>query len=394
MFKWIKALGVAALLAIPSVAMATDGGKGIPHEIAVNTTDQLLNATGETSTSLSAVPFQELTVFVSGTYGAANVVWVQKEVGSPGSGAWENFFQLDLATANDRVIQGITNGPTPAVYRLNMTNFDSGAVVAYMSNYPRAARDWSVGYRTTHTNWFDDFRIGIELNQDAVTVINEQLYLGFSNTNGGANEVLVALDETNLEGALIMESSDGTADEMACVGTELAAEDGATVGGGWISVEGRIAWDAFSGKGSFGITDTVCVSNAVSHSDITGTALAANGASDSIAVISFDDGATSALFFHASSAIANAEGANAVTVVGPATPTADDYVILRVEIDNLGNAFFFHNGTLFHVEPLAVTVAAEVIWMLNGGTSATTTGVNTVIDYLEWVTPRPSTPTT
>ena len=394
MFKWIKALGVAALLAIPSVAVASDGPLGIKHEIAVNTTDQLLNAAGETSTSISASPFEELTIFVSGTYSVANVVWVQKEVGSPGSGAWENFFQLDLNTANARVIQGVTNGPTPASYRLIMATYGTGDVVAYMTNYPRAARDWTTGYHQTHVRYFDDFLIGIELNQDVVTVVNEQMYLGFSNTASGNNETLVALDETNLEGALIMLSSDGSADEVACVANELAAEQGVTVGDGWISVEGRVAWAQFSGKGAFGFTDTVCVSNAVSHLDITGTTVAANGATDSLAMIAFDDGATSALFFHAISAISNAEGANAVTVVGPATPTADDYAILRVEIDNLGNAFFFVNNVLFHAEPLAVTVAAEVIWMLYGGTSATTTGIDTAIDYIEVIKTRPSTPTT
>ena len=72
MLKWLKALGVAALLSIPSVVLASDQSGG-PHEIAVNTTDQLLNAADETSTVLSAVPFAELTVFVSGTYGNANV---------------------------------------------------------------------------------------------------------------------------------------------------------------------------------------------------------------------------------------------------------------------------------------------------------------------------------
>lgn len=391
MLKLLKAFGLAALLAIPSIALASDDG-GPNHFIAVNTTDQLLNAVGETSTSLLAAPFTELTIFISGTYSTGNTVVLQREVGSPGSGAFEDILTLDTNTANARQIEGFTTGPNTDNYRLAMTAFGTGAVVAYMTDYPRAARDWVAN--STFTNHFDDFRIGIELNQDVVTVINEQLYLGFSNTASGNNETLVALDETNLEGALIMLSSDGAADEMACVGTELAAEDGATVGDGWIAVEGRIAWSVFSGKGSFGFTDTVCVSNAVSHSDITGTAVAANGATDSLAIISFDDGATSALFFHATSAISDVEGANAITVVGPATPTANDYVVLRVEIDNLGNAFFFHNGTLFHAEPLAVTVAAEVIWMLNGGTSATTTGVDTAIDYLEFVTTRPTSPTT
>ncbi len=392
MFKWIKALGVAALLAIPSVALASDDG-GPRHEISVNTTDQLLNAAGETSTVLSAVPFEELTIFVSGTYGNSNVVWVQKEVGSPGSGSWENFFQLNLNTANLRQIEGITNGPTPARYRLSMATFDSGAVVAYMTNYPRAARDWVANSK--HVVWWDDFQTTNDLDQDGPTVVNEQMYISTANTVGGSNEIAGVIDVSNLEGGVTMESSDGTADEMACFGAILAANQSATVGDGWMSFEARVEFSTYAGKGGIVISDTICTANAVSLVNIGTVTVDANGATDSVAAIWFDDGATSALFFHAISAISNAEGADAVTVVGPATATAGNYAPpLRIEIDNLGNAFFFHDGTLFHVEPLAVTVAAEIGFRIEAGNSATTTGIDSTIDYIEWVTPRPTAPST
>lgn len=393
MFKWIKALGVAALLALPWALPANASDDGGPlHQIAVNTADQLLNADLESSTALDAAPFQELTVFISGTYGNDNVVWVQKEVGSPGSGAWENFFQLDLNTANLRQIQGITNGPTPARYRLFMTTYDTGDVVAYMTNYPRTARDWVSN--ADFVVAFDDFNQTQEAGLDSFVTINDQLYLAFSNTLSGANEAIAVVDVSNLEGGVTMESSDGTADEMACFGSLLAATHGGTVGVGWISFEARVEWSTYAGKGGISINDTICVSNAVSLTDITGTTVAANGATSSVASIFFDDGATSALFFHALSALSNAEGSNALTVVGPATATAGNYApVLRIEIDNLGNAFFFHDGTLFHAEPLAVSPTDEVIFRVEGGTSATTTGVDITIDYIEWVTPRPASPT-
>ncbi|HEB26854.1 MAG TPA: hypothetical protein ENI05_03615 [Porticoccus sp.] len=394
MLKWIKALGVAAILAFPMampISANDDGGPN--HFIAVNTTDQLLNAADETSTSLLAAPFEELTIFVSGTYGASNVVVLQREVGSPGSGSFETVLTLDTSTANLRTIASWTNGPNTDNYRLKMTTFDTGAVVAYMTNYPRTSRDWVAD--KDFVVWWDDFQVTNDLNQDGPTVINEQMYIGTANTVGGANETAPVIDVSNLEGAVTMESSDGTADEMACFGAILAANQSATVGDGWISFEARVEFSTYAGKGGIVLSDTICVANAVSLTNVTGTTVDANGASDSVAGIWFDDGATSALFFHALSAIANAEGANAITVVGPATATAGNYAPeLRIEVDNLGNAFFFHDGTLFHAEPLAVTVGAEIGFRVELGNSATTTGVDGTIDYIEWVTPRPTAPTT
>lgn len=393
MFKWLKAGALAVMLALPwalPVGASDDGGPN--HFIAVNTTDQLLNSVDETSTSLLAAPFEELTIFVSGTYSTANTVVLQREVGSPGSGSFETVLTLDTSTANTRTIAGWTNGPNTDNYRLKMTATGTGAVVAYMTNYPRAARNW-VRDRSFNV-FFDDFT---ETGDDNAsnTVLNNELYLAFSNTASGANEVLAFVDESNLEGGVIMESSDGTADEMACFGALLAGTHGGTVGGGWISFEARVEWSTYAGKGGISINDTICVSNAVSLTDITGVTVAANGATASTADIRFDDGATSALFFHATSAISNIEGSNALTVVGPATATAGNYApVLRIEIDNLGNAFFFHNSLLFHVEPLAVNIGDEVIYRVEGGNSATTTGVDVTIDYIEWVTPRPVAPTT
>ncbi len=394
MLKWFKAGALAVMLALPwamPVGASDDGGPN--HFIAVNTTDQLLNAVGETSTSLLAAPFTELTIFVSGTYSTGNTVVLQKEVGSPGSGAFETVLTLNTTVANTRQIEGFTTGPNTDNYRLLMTAFGTGAVVAYMTNYPRTARDRVAD--SSFVVFWDDFQTTNDLDQDGPTVVNEQMYISTANTVGGANEVAGVIDVSNLEGAVTMESSDGTADEMACFGAILAANQSATVGDGWIAFEARVEFSTYAGKGGIVLSDTICVANAVSLTNVTGTTVDANGASDSVAAIWFDDGATSALFFHAVSAIANAEGSNAVTVVGPATATAGNYApVLRIEIDNLGNAFFFHDGTLFHAEPLAVTVGAEVGFRIEAGNSATTTGIDATIDYIEWVTPRPTAPTT
>ena len=396
MYKWIKALGVAVILSLPwalPVSASDDGGAN--HSIVSSSeTNQAFDALDETSPSFLVNPFTELTIFVSGTYSTGNTVVLQREVGSPGSGAFETVLTLNTTVANTRQIDGWTNGPNTDNYRLKMTAAGTGAVSAYVTDYSRTARNWGVSTDSYVVFW-DDFQTTNDLDQDGPTVVNEQMYISTANTVGGANEVAGVIDVSNLEGAVTMESSDGTADEMACFGAILAANQSATVGDGWMSFSARVEFSTYAGKGGIVISDTICTANAVSLTNVTGTTVDANGASDSVAAIWFDDGATSALFFHAVSAISNAEGSNAVTVVGPATATAGNYApVLRIEIDNLGNAFFFHNGLLFHAEPLAVTVAAEIGFRVEAGNSATTTGIDSTIDYIEWVTPRPTAPTT
>ena len=395
MLKWIKALGVAAILSLPWAMPISANDDGGPNHSVVSSseTNQAFDAVGETSASFLAEPFTNLTIFLSGTYSTGNTVVLQREVGSPGSGAFETVLTLDTATANTRQTETWTNGPNTNSYRLAMTAAGTGAVSAYVTDYSRTARDWVAD--SSFVVWWDDFQVTNDLNQDGPTVVNEQMYISTANTVGGANEIAGVIDVSNLEGAVTMESSDGTADEMACFGAILAANQSATVGDGWISFEARVEFSTYAGKGGIVLSDTICTANAVSLVNIGTVAVDANGASDSVAAIWFDDGATSALFFHALSAIANVEGTAEITVVGPATATAGNYAPpLRIEIDNLGNAFFFHNGQLFHAEPLAVTVGAEIGFRIEAGNSATTTGIDATIDYIEWVTPRPTAPTT
>jgi len=83
MFKTLRNLiaGAVALLYIPI---------GVQAAVVTNTTDQLFNAVNETSTTLRVNPFTQISIFVSGTYAAGNTVVLQRGVGSPGSGAFED----------------------------------------------------------------------------------------------------------------------------------------------------------------------------------------------------------------------------------------------------------------------------------------------------------------
>ena len=74
-------------------------------------------------------------------------------------------------------------------------------------------------------------------------------------------------------------------------------------------------------------------------------------------------------------------------------PVASTYIILRVEIDATGHAFFYINGLLQGAEPLAVATTAVLIpyWWAGSPDDGTGTVTKMYIDYLEFWGARPAT---
>ena len=386
MLKWLKVGALAVMLALPWAfpVSATDAG-GVSHRVVTNTTDQLFNAVDETSADLLAAPFTELTFFISGTYSTANTVVLQKEVGSPGSGAFETVLTLDTSTANARTVGGFTTGPNTDNYRLKMTAFGTGAVVAYMTDYPRAARNWGTS-DATNIVFFDDFKItGVA----SATVLDANVYVITEDSGGGGQGVPAVMVAGILEGGFTHTSDDGNGEEV-CVGQADPATDGSTVSDGWHMFELRVSIDVLTGLAEMGWWDTICTADTVPISITTGT-VAANGATAAIAAIVLDDGATDATAWQAVSAISNAEGANALEVP-MITAVVSTYVVLRLEIDNLGNAYFFVDDILLHAEPLAVLTTSEIAAFFQVESTTSTALVGTV-DYWTTVQPRPTSPT-
>jgi len=393
MFKWLKAGALAVMLALPWAlpVSATDNGfADEKHVIVTNTTDQLFNAVDETSTTLTATPFEELTIFISGTYENINVVVLQKEVGSPGSGAFENVLTLDTATANARTIATWTNGPNTNGYRLKMTATGTGAVVAYLTNMNRTARNWfEPKYFLTQVIQFDDmFDNSWETNADSETLVSDQKYIAAGGTdNGGVIPVhVLAIREGGMQ---ITSSTDEN--DMNCLGVDVLANHGTLPSDGWSSFETRISPDVLTAAAGMGFHDTICSDTGVWVTAVAGT-VASSGTGDSQAIIIMTDSATNSTSWLATSAIIDVEGANALEVP-MVTAVAATYVNLRVEIDNLGQAFFYVDEVLQHVEPLAVTTTVEQspqIFVESSSAGSTSLVLN--VDYWYYVRPRPNSP--
>lgn len=379
MLKYLKTLAVALSLAIiPPWAQAA---------VVTNTTDQLFNAVDEISTTLIVPAGTVLTTFVSGTYAVENVVQLQREVGSPGSGTWEDVQAAtgEATVANARVTIPWTTGTGTEGYRLIMTATGTGAVVAYLTDHPVAARAWATD--SAQITYWDEFTG--DSNDGSLTVVNPSLYLVHDSDSGGGT--VGAVDTAIQEGAVILNGG-STADNGSCMSAIAAATKGALVSDGWTVFEARLRSGALDGKIAMLLTTSACVSDTVPVVDIdSGVVSQIDAGTESLAGFVRQDEATDVDAWQAISAIADAEGANALEVVLDNITTAvNTYVVLRIEVDSAGNAYWYIAGTLVHAEPLAVTTTARLIPAIFVMETALNVGAVIVfVDYWLTVVPRP-----
>ncbi|KKK69191.1 hypothetical protein LCGC14_2936510, partial [marine sediment metagenome] len=367
MLKWLKAGALAVMLAMPWALPvgATDMG-GVPHQVVSSSeADQGFDAVGEVSATFTVAPFAEITLFTSGTYSTGNTVVLQRERGSPGSGAFVNVLTLTTSTANARAIDGWTNGPNSNGYRLAMTAFGTGQVNVMATDYPRAARSWGPS-DSTGIYFFDDFKIS---GVASATVLDANTYVITEDSGGGGQGVPAVIVVGILEGGFTHLSDAGNGEEV-CVGQADPATDGSTVSDGWHVFELRVSLDVLTGLAEMGWWDVICTADTIPITITAGTVVA-NGGTASIAAIVMDDGATAATSWQAVSALSNTEGSGALEVTLQ-TAEATNYHVLRLEIDNLGNAFFFVDGVLLHVEALAVLTTSEIAAFFQTEATATT----------------------
>ena len=382
----LKTLAAVAILAF---------GFSTPSSAAVvtNTTDQLFNAVDETSTSLIVESGTVLTTFVSGTYSAANVVWLQREVGSPGSGAWENVARVTGAstTANARVTTSWTSGIGTEAYRLIMSATGTGAVVAYLTDHAVTATDY---FRTSSSSdivFFDDF-FG-ENNDGSLTVVNPSLYVTTqgADSEGTIGAVTVAIQE----GGVTLISGNNAAGSEICISMIDEATSGALVSDGPIVYEVRHRAAQTDGLTYMTLQSQNCTSSGTIDVliDIDSGVVAQTDANNADMIgIARQDEATDTNDWQAFSSNDDTEGANALEVpLGTAT-AADTYVVLRVETDALGNGYWYVNGVLVHAEALAVATTARLIpAFVTAETVAAGGTVTVVIDYILFVQARPAT---
>jgi hypothetical protein len=382
-----KSLAAAAALAI-GVAFSP-----AQAEVVTNTTDQLFNAADEVSSTLTVSAGTIITTFVSGTYSAANVVRLQREVGSPGSGAWENVARVTGAStvANARVVTSWLTGTGPEAYRLLMSATGTGAVVAYLTDASVTATNYFRTSNASNTVFFDDF-FG-ENNDGSLTVVNPSLYV---TTQGADSEGTIgAITPAIHEGGLVLISGNNAAGSEICISMIDEATHGALPSDGVVVFEVRMRSAQVDGLTYMALQAQNCTANGTADvlADMDSGVFVQVDASnaDMIGILRQDE-ATDTDDWQAFSSLIDTEGANALEVPLGVVTAADTYVVLRVETDTLGNGYFYINNALVHAEALAITPGTRLIPVIITAETVAGGGVVTnTLDYILFIHPRPLT---
>ncbi len=381
MRKFLTALGVVAFLSVSAWGTALANS-----QVVTNTTDQVFNAVGEVSSTLTAAPFAELSIFLGGIYQSTNTLVLQQEKGSPGSGVFENVLTLTGGTANARFVNTWPNGPNRTGYRLLMTATGTGAISATLTDHDVTARPLSTFYDDPETYvgpLFDDFYIS---GVASATVLDVNLWL--TNDGGGNRGTEMVVADLEEGGGTIISGTTDT--DGACLSTKLT-EWGGLPTDGWIITEARFRLSTLNGFVFAGLADIACANDDLVTFQTTTTAVTANTGYGALAGIGMDDDGTIDTSWYPMTAILDVEGANA-EVMAMATTVAANFVTLRTEIDTHGNSYHYVDGVLLHAEALAVGVAGLRLlpWFEVGATSSTT-AITGTLDYIFFTTTRPAT---
>ncbi len=384
MRKFLTSLAAAAVLIF--------GVGTIAHAAVVtNTTDQLFNAVDEVSTTLTVPGGTVLTTFIAGTYAVGNTVVLQRELGSPGSGAWRTVQTVTTATADARTSAVWTTGLGRESYRLIMTATGTGDVIAYLTDRAPAAPDIST-FRASSTQivFLDDFTG--DSNDGSLTVVNPSLYV---TTQGVDSQGTIGAVSTGAhEGGLIIVSGGAEAGSEICFSSVDETTSGVRATDGEITVEFRVEHDQVDGITYLGLQELNCTASGTLdvHLDMSGGVFdhITTNMNDMIAFIRQDE-ATDTDDWQAASALVTTEGANALEVPLGTQTVANDYVILRIVVDTAGNGYWYINGVLKWSEPLAVTVATRLVPVFLVGETAGAGGTVTgTLDYLFIASGRPT----
>jgi len=387
MLKFLKSLGVVALLSV------------LPLQVNAAVVDSTeadfgFDAAGEVSGTLNIKSFGEVTVFINGTYSVANVVWLQREAGSPGSGAWENILQVagtgSGLAANGTAEYNWTNGPNRRGYRLAMTAAGTGDVMGQMTDRAQAA----VAFKTndvTSVYQFDDFNT-------ETTAVNAAFYIAVDNDASGTIAVVTIGIQ---EGGITQVSGTGNdgADE-ACFGNIVVSSVAGLVSDGPIIFETRFRVDVLTGNVGMSLVNTECpaATNASRVFDVDSDAVVFLTGSYQDAVTIAQQGEASANDnWIAASALADAEGND-----GGATGTgleyelglavAGTYSTLRVETSSEGDCYFYVDDNLQYAEDQCVATTARLGWLIWVNTSDDDNVLTTqIIDYIAFQHERPDT---
>ncbi len=386
MLKWLKVLGVAAVLSTPW-ALPISAAVVPQATVVENTVAGGMDAAGEVSGTIVAQPFTTLSIFIGGTYSLEARFELQREVGSPGSGAFETVLRLDTNTADADISTAFTSGPNTDAYRVFMTVApQSGDVLVTMTD------------ASLTPNGFDDYRVYMRHFDDfntQTTAVDADHYVAGDEAAGTLAVVTVTIEEGGV--TMVTDTGSDGQDSM-CLGSIIVTDKAGLVSDGWMAFEirSRLNEVGTETEQGMGLNNVICALNTNELPVTVATAALTVVTTTDGAFIFQDGGATNTTNFSPFSVNAGVEqhdtaagGTGHFFDTGVA-PADDEYDVLRVEIDASGDAFFYLNGVLQYAEASAVATTATLVpyWWINSEDGGTTT-VTGVIDWWEHIITRP-----
>ena len=389
MMKLFKKGGIAALVFGFALTFGLSANAGFGFIVGAATVDDV------TTTACTTGINQAVTGFGNGV--SMDQVWqLEREVGSPGSGAWEVILTDVFPTANGGVaVGGVTqimnhSSPTVACYRLRMLT-DAGGTAQIQLVTNRDGVTATPG-RATHMTFFDDFN-GSVLQVAALGFAID--YLSFAGDGTGSS--VVGVGEVSPEGILTFTGGDDGDAEDTLEVTAGTSGYGGLVSDGLIIVEYRSSVeDITAGDWILGLTEDVTANASEDMEyDVNTNVVTDFSTVDSSIAFAFSSDAVNPTLLQAVSTNATAIGNAADEYTLGNAPVAATYQVLRIEIDTNGDAYWYVDGILMGAEPLAVATTATLMPYMAASSAddcTTACGVTKVdIDYLLWVVPRPAT---
>ncbi len=376
-FKKALAVGMFAMLAIaPFQAVAELG-----FIVGAATVDDV------TTTACTTARGQSVDMFGNGV--DMDQVWdLQIEVGSKGSGMWQNVPNLGdvFPTANGgAAVGGVTQvarttSDGPACYRLRMVTDagGTGQIQLVTDRDTVTAYDSAVSWRV-----FDDFHASLLPITTGHGVPGYLVFIG-----AGANAVLGVI-EGQPEGVVTLSSGDSGTDDtdMSVISSGLIT-NGALVSDGLTVVEFRAHISQITdGRTNLGLIDRIqAATEEEPFQANTNVVVEGNSAAhaDSVAFL-FDTDDISALWGMAS-LNANTLGNVADEYSLGVAPVATTYQLFRIEVESTGDAYMYIDGILQGVEPVAVATTAVLIPTVTAGSADDGTGTVTKVnvDYIDF----------
>jgi len=333
-------------------------------------------------------------------------VWqLEKQIGSPGSGAWGavgGFTDVFPTAQGAAAVGGAAQimryvSPEPACFRLRMKTDGGGTGQIQLITDGDVPTEWNstAAQQRTHYRHFDDFSHG---TLPITTTHNGNTPSYIVHIGSGANAVLSVI-EGEAEGAMTFSSGDsGTNDTDLSCGTYGLLTNGALVSDGLTVVEMRASMSQITdGRVNIGLQDVISAATEVEAFQAnTNVVVEGNAASMAdAATFLFDTDAMNARTdtWMVASISGNTLGNASDEYSIPHSPVASTYAVFRIEISASGHVFWYYNGTLVAAEPNGVATSAVLIpgWCAGSADDATGTVNKLYIDYIDFWAARSTT---